>query len=56
MYGFLSYEVEVGKKLFFHMTEVKEGEKLLQGDTVEFVLVTNNRNKKSFATGVTKLR
>ncbi|KAG8247523.1 Cold shock domain-containing protein E1 [Homalodisca vitripennis] len=56
-YGFLNYEVEEGKKLFFHMSEVKDREKdkLSPGDTVEFVLVTHNRNKKSFATGVSKL-
>ncbi|XP_054273916.1 cold shock domain-containing protein E1 isoform X2 [Macrosteles quadrilineatus] len=54
-YGFLNYEVEEGKKLFFHMSEVKDREKLSPGDTVEFVLVTNNRSKRSYATSVAKL-
>ena len=55
-FGFLSYEVEEGKKLFFHTTEVKDGAQLQAGDTVEFVLVTNHRNGKSSACNVTKVR
>lgn len=54
-YGFLNYEVGEGKKLFFHMSEVKDREKLSPGDTVEFVLVTNHRNNKSCAHEVTKI-
>ncbi|KAJ8929356.1 hypothetical protein NQ314_017960 [Rhamnusium bicolor] len=46
-FGFLAYEVEEGKKLFFHMTEVKDNVSLQVGDTVEFVLVTNHRSGKS---------
>lgn len=55
-FGFLAYEVEEGKKLFFHMSEVKEGVNLQPGDQVEFVLVTNQRNGKSSACNVTKIR
>lgn len=54
-YGFLSYEVEEGKKLFFHMTEVKDNVNLQVGDTVEFVLVTHHRNGKSSACNVVKV-
>ncbi|XP_073973072.1 cold shock domain-containing Unr isoform X2 [Rhodnius prolixus] len=55
-FGFLSYELEEGKKLFFHMSEVKDGQNSLQaGDSVEFVVVTNQRNGKSFACNVSKI-
>uniref|UniRef100_A0A0V0G417 Putative cold shock domain-containing protein e1 n=1 Tax=Triatoma dimidiata TaxID=72491 RepID=A0A0V0G417_TRIDM len=55
-FGFLSYELEEGKKLFFHMSEVKDGPNSLQaGDSVEFVVVTNQRNGKSFACNVSKI-
>ncbi|CAH0547495.1 unnamed protein product [Brassicogethes aeneus] len=54
-FGFLAYEVEEGKKLFFHMTEVKDNVALQVGDTVEFVLVTNHRSGKSSACGVVKV-
>lgn len=41
-FGFLNYEVEDGKKLFFHMSEVQgNATSLHQGDTVEFSVVTN---------------
>lgn len=55
-YGFLAYEVEEGKKLFFHMTEVREGASLQVGDTVEFVLVTNHRSGRSSACSVVKIK
>lgn len=55
-FGFLAYEVEGGKKLFFHMTEVKDNVNLQVGDHVEFVLVTNQRNGKSSACNVVKIR
>ena len=55
-FGFLAYEVEEGKKLFFHMTEVKDNVNLQVGDTVEFVLVTNHRSGKSSACSVVKVR
>lgn len=41
-FGFLDYEVEEGKKLFFHMSEVQgNGNNLHSGDTVEFSIVKN---------------
>lgn len=41
-FGFLDYEVEEGKKLFFHMSEVQgNGNSLHSGDTVEFSIVKN---------------
>ncbi|XP_026284230.1 cold shock domain-containing protein E1 isoform X1 [Frankliniella occidentalis] len=55
LFGFLAYEVEEGKKLFFHMSEVKENATLQAGDTVDFVLVTNHRTGKSSACNVTKV-
>lgn len=42
-FGFLDYEVEEGKKLFFHMSEVQGNSyNLYPGDTVEFSIVTNH--------------
>ena len=55
-YGFLSYEVDEGKKLFFHTSEVEGGENLAEGDEVEFVVVTNKRTGKHSACCVRKLR
>jgi len=55
LFGFLTYEVDEGKKLFFHMSEVKDGVSLQPGDQVEFVLVTNQRTGKSSACNVTKV-
>ena len=44
-FGFLDYEVEEAKKLFFHMSEVQGNScKLFPGDTVEFSIVTNQVN------------
>jgi len=54
-FGFLSYEVEEGKKLFFHMSEVEGGDVLQVGDQVEFVVVTNQRTRKHSACCVRKL-
>lgn len=54
-FGFLTYEVEEGKKLFFHISEVKDNAVLQVGDQVEFELVTNQRNGKSSACNVTKV-
>ncbi|KAF4530784.1 hypothetical protein B566_EDAN018405, partial [Ephemera danica] len=51
-FGFLAYEVEEGKKLFFHTSEVAEGVSLQPGDSVEFVLVTNQRTGKSSACSI----
>lgn len=54
-FGFLSHEVDEGKKLFFHTSEVEGNEVLQQGDEVEFVVVTNKRTGKHSACCVRKL-
>lgn len=54
-YGFLNYEAEEGKKLFFHMTEVHDGVEISVGDDVEFVLVQNQRNGKYSACSLRKI-
>ncbi|KOC67403.1 Cold shock domain-containing protein E1 [Habropoda laboriosa] len=54
-FGFLTYEVDEGKKLFFHMSEVRDHAILQPGDQVEFVLITNQRTGKSSACNVTRL-
>lgn len=47
-FGFLDYEVEEGKKLFFHMSEVQGNSyNLYPGDTVEFSIVTNHVSHKN---------
>lgn len=56
LFGFLGFEVEEGKKLFFHMTEVRDNVTLQPGDQVEFNLVTNQRTGKSSACNVTKMK
>ena len=55
-YGFLSYEVDEGRKLFFHTSEVESNESLSEGDEVEFVVITNKRTGKHSACCVRKLR
>ncbi|XP_064629135.1 cold shock domain-containing protein E1-like [Lineus longissimus] len=55
-FGFLNYEVEEGKKLFFHMTEVHDGADIQPGDEVEFVVVQNQRNGKYSACSLRKLQ
>jgi cold shock CspA family protein len=55
-FGFLNYEVEDGKKLFFHMTEVHDAQAGLQiGDEVEFVVVKNQMNGKFSACSLRKI-
>lgn len=54
-FGFLQYEKEEGKKLFFHMTEVHDGAALRVGDEVEFVVVHNQRSNKYSACSVRKI-
>lgn len=45
-FGFLDYEVDEGKKLFFHMSEVQGNHiNLHPGDSVEFSVVTNQVSK-----------
>lgn len=55
VFGFLTHEVEDGKKLFFHTSEVKDGVQLQHGDQVEYVLVFNQRTGKSSACNLTKI-
>ncbi|XP_005108011.1 cold shock domain-containing protein E1 [Aplysia californica] len=54
-YGFINYEAEEGKKLFFHMTEVHDSVVIQPGDEVEFVLVQNQRNGKFSACSLRKI-
>jgi len=54
-FGFLSHEHDEGKKLFFHVSEVKDGAQLREGDEVEFVVVTSHRTGKSSACQVVKI-
>uniref|UniRef100_A0A182N204 CSD domain-containing protein n=1 Tax=Anopheles dirus TaxID=7168 RepID=A0A182N204_9DIPT len=56
-FGFLDFEVDEGKKLFFHMSDVQGNANLYLGDTVEFSIVTNqaSRNGKTSACNVVKL-
>ena len=54
-YGFLNYEAEEGKKLFFHQTEVKDKANLSPGDEVEFVIITNQKNGKSSACSIARI-
>ncbi|XP_062542729.1 cold shock domain-containing protein E1 isoform X1 [Armigeres subalbatus] len=55
LFGFLDFEVEEGKKLFFHMSEVQGGGCLYPGDSVEFSIVTNQRNGKTSACNMVKV-
>uniref|UniRef100_A0A182QFF3 CSD domain-containing protein n=1 Tax=Anopheles farauti TaxID=69004 RepID=A0A182QFF3_9DIPT len=50
-FGFLDFEVDEGKKLFFHMSDVQGNANLYLGDTVEFSI----RNGKTSACNVVKL-
>ncbi|XP_013775883.1 cold shock domain-containing protein E1-like [Limulus polyphemus] len=52
-FGFLAHEVD-GKKLFFHMSEVRDGMTLQTGDKVDFVVVHNQRTGRSSACNVVK--
>lgn len=54
-YGFLNYETEEGKKLFFHQSEVKDGTSLSPGDEVEFVIITNQKTGKSSACSISRI-
>lgn len=55
-YGFLSHEVEEGKKLFFHKSEVKDNNMLKAGDVVDFVIIKNHRNGRFSACDVKLIR
>lgn len=49
-FGFLDYEVDEGKKLFFHMSEVQGSSySLYPGDTVEFSIITNHVRSITFS-------
>ncbi|XP_033109405.1 cold shock domain-containing protein E1-like [Anneissia japonica] len=54
-YGFIDYEMEEGKKLFFHMSEVQDGIDLQVGDEVEFVMICNQQNGRYSAVNVRRL-
>jgi cold shock CspA family protein len=54
-FGFLSYEAEEGKKLFFHMSEVKGEGSIQPGDKVEFVVVHHQKTGKYSACSVVKI-
>ncbi|XP_042901175.1 cold shock domain-containing protein E1 isoform X1 [Parasteatoda tepidariorum] len=54
-FGFLAYEAEEGKKLFFHMSEVKGDSNIQAGDKVEFVVVYHQRTGKYSACSVVKI-
>ncbi|ESO83947.1 hypothetical protein LOTGIDRAFT_108249 [Lottia gigantea] len=54
-FGFINHEVEDGKKLFFHMTEVHDGVEITPGNEVEFVIVQNQRNGKYSACSLRKI-
>ncbi|XP_014663991.1 PREDICTED: cold shock domain-containing protein E1-like isoform X2 [Priapulus caudatus] len=54
-FGFISHEVEEGKKLFFHMSEVGGGTELQAGDIVEFVVIQNQRSGKTSACSIRKI-
>lgn len=53
--GFLSFEIEDGKKLLFYTSEIRGSSNIQPGDTVEFTLVTNHRSGKSIACNITKI-
>jgi len=57
-FGFISYDSEDGKSVFFHMTEVQcdvGGRELRPGDDVQFVVVQNHKNAKKSAIRVQKI-
>lgn len=56
-FGFISYECEDGKSVFFHMSEVQGdlGKDLKPGDEVRFVVVQNHKNAKKSAIRVQKV-
>ncbi|XP_015197724.1 cold shock domain-containing protein E1 isoform X2 [Lepisosteus oculatus] len=54
-FGFISYEVGDGKKLFFHVKEVQDGVELQAGDEVEFSVILNQRTGKCSACNVRRV-
>uniref|UniRef100_A0A8C6SNB9 Cold shock domain containing E1 n=1 Tax=Neogobius melanostomus TaxID=47308 RepID=A0A8C6SNB9_9GOBI len=55
LFGFITYEVGEGKKLFFHVKEVQDGLELQTGDEVEFSVVLNQRTGKCSACNVRRV-
>lgn len=55
-FGFITFESEEGKSLFFHMTEVEDdtGRELQPGDDVQFVVVKSHKNAKRSAVKVSR--
>ncbi|XP_036389634.1 cold shock domain-containing protein E1 isoform X4 [Megalops cyprinoides] len=54
-FGFITYEVGEGKKLFFHVKEVQDGLELQAGDEVEFSVILNQRTGKCSACNVRRV-
>ncbi|XP_015760880.1 PREDICTED: LOW QUALITY PROTEIN: cold shock domain-containing protein E1-like [Acropora digitifera] len=54
-FGFIAYENEEGKNLFFHMSEVEGEVELQPGDEVEFVVVQNQKTRKMSACSVRRI-
>lgn len=54
-FGFISYESEDSKNLFFHMSEVEGDVELQPGNEVEFVVVQNQRSGKVSACAVRRI-
>ncbi|XP_020834673.1 cold shock domain-containing protein E1-like [Phascolarctos cinereus] len=51
-FGFITYEVEDSKKLFFHMKEVQDGIELQARDEVEFSVILNQHAGKCTACNI----
>jgi cold shock CspA family protein len=56
-FGFIAFETEEGKSLFFHMSEVQNdhGRGLQPGDSVKFVIVKSHKNAKYSAVKVSRV-
>lgn len=54
-FGFIAYENEEGKNLFFHMSELDGDMELQPGDEVEFVVVQNQKTRKMSACSLRKM-
>lgn len=53
-YGFIAYETEEAKNLFFHTSEIEnDAFSIKAGDTVEFCIIQNTRNGKLSASKIT---
>lgn len=56
-FGFISYDSEDGKSVFFHMSEVQDdhGKDLKVGDEVRFIVLQSHKNSKKSAIRVHKI-